>query len=322
MEADLKNTLILADDETQYDIYARDLLARKCILAHILRSTVDEFQELSPDEVEDCIEDEIYVGVVPTEPGLTNRGQTTAGGDKIVGLNTVQSEKQEGLAVFDILFYVRTRDGVSRIIINVEAQKDEPSGYDILNRAIFYVSRLVSSQKERDFKGKKYDDLKRVYSIWICMNMDECIWNYVHLTNDSILSDHTWKGKLDLLNIVLLGVPDELPKRGRKYRLHRLLSTLFSVDVKPNERIDILENEYHIATGTEFREELDSMCNLSQGILELGETREKERLIVNMDLEGFTLDVISRVTGETVEKIKSVLEKHKMAVLKSVNQKQ
>ncbi|MCD7957380.1 MAG: Rpn family recombination-promoting nuclease/putative transposase [Lachnospiraceae bacterium] len=277
MEADLKNTLILADDETQYDTCAKDLLARKSILAHILRSTVDDFQEMSPDEVEECIEDEIYAGVVPTEPGLTNRAQVTTGGDKITGLNTVQSEKQEGLAVFDILFYVRTRDGLSRIIINVEAQKDEPSGYDILNRAIFYVSRLISSQKERDFKGKKYDDLKRVYSIWICMNMEECIWNYVHLTNDSILSDHIWKGKLDLLNIVLLGVPNDLPKRGRKYRLHRLLGTLFSVDVKPNERIDILESEYHIAAGSEFREELDSMCNLGQGILELGEARGEAR---------------------------------------------
>ena len=34
-------------------------------------------------------------------------------------------------------------------------QKDEPTEYKILNRAIFYVSRLVSSQKERDF-GKKH----------------------------------------------------------------------------------------------------------------------------------------------------------------------
>ena len=39
------------------------------------------------------------------------------------------------------------KDGLSQIIINVEAQKDEPTGYEILNRAIFYVSRLISSQK-------------------------------------------------------------------------------------------------------------------------------------------------------------------------------
>ena len=59
------------------------------------------------------------------------------------------------------------KDGLSQIIINVEAQKDEPTGYEILNRAIFYVSRLISSQKERDFENSSYDDIKRVYSIWV-----------------------------------------------------------------------------------------------------------------------------------------------------------
>lgn len=48
------------------------------------------------------------------------------------------------------------------------AQKDEPGEYEILNRAVFYVSRLISSQKERDFENSSYDDIKCVYSIWIC----------------------------------------------------------------------------------------------------------------------------------------------------------
>ena len=40
------------------------------------------------------------------------------------------------------------------LIINIEAQKNEPSEYDILNLAIFYVSRMISSQK--DFKPGYY----------------------------------------------------------------------------------------------------------------------------------------------------------------------
>lgn len=58
------------------------------------------------------------------------------------------------------------KDGISQVILNV-AQKDEPAGYNILNRAVFYVSRLVSSQKERDFVGINYNDIKRVFSIWL-----------------------------------------------------------------------------------------------------------------------------------------------------------
>lgn len=71
------------------------------------------------------------------------------------------------------------KDGLSQIIINVEAQKDEPSKYDIFNRAVFYVSRLISSQKERDFKNSDYDNIKKVYSIWVCMNISENCMNYI-----------------------------------------------------------------------------------------------------------------------------------------------
>ena len=109
------------------------------------------------------------------------------------------------------------KDGISQVIINLEAQKDEPTGYHILNRAIFYASRLVSSQKERDFVKTNYNDIKRVFSIWICMNLDNNCMNYVHLTDDSLMGVHKWKGRLDLLNIVLIGIADELPEYDDEY---------------------------------------------------------------------------------------------------------
>lgn len=90
---------------------------------------------------------------------------------------------------FDIVFYVWMKDGLSQIIINVEVQKDEPKGYEILNRAIFYVSRLISSQKERDFQNFSYDDIKRVYSIWVCMNMDENSMSHVHLIKEDLVGN-------------------------------------------------------------------------------------------------------------------------------------
>lgn len=129
---------------------------------------------------------------------------------------------------FDIIFYVRMKDGLSQMIINVEAQKDEPDGYDILNRAIFYVSRMISSQKERDFVNSNYNDIKRVYSIWICMNMSENSLEHIHLVKESIINSHEWKGKMDLVNIVMIGLSEELPQREEKYELHRLLGTLLS----------------------------------------------------------------------------------------------
>ena len=203
------------------------------------------------------------------------------------------------------------RDGLSQIIINVEAQKDDPSGYDILNRAIFYVSRLVSSQKERDFTGKRYNDLKRVYSIWICMNMDECIWNHVHLTNDAIMANHEWKGKLDLLNIVLLGIPNDIPQQGEKYELHRLLSTMFSIGLNVDERLSILETEYGITVEPDFRRELDIMCNLSQGIYEKGkeqgEMEKAKATAVKLYHKGWQESEIADLLNYGVDVIRSWL---------------
>lgn len=43
--------------------------------------------------------------------------------------------------------------------------------------------------------------MKRVFSIWVCMNMDENSMNYVHLTDDKLLGTYQWQGGLDLLNI-------------------------------------------------------------------------------------------------------------------------
>ncbi|MCD7752859.1 MAG: hypothetical protein LUI10_14175 [Lachnospiraceae bacterium] len=297
MDTELNLLLTSANEKTQYDTYAKNLLSRKCVLACILTAVVDEFKGMTPREAERYIEGNVHVGDVPVDPGVTNVEWTTArqenvepavhagdfpinigmtntsqpqSGNRITGLNTVQQEIGEGTVVFDILFYARLWDGLSQIIMNLEVQKDEPSAYYILNRAVYYGSRQISSQKERDFTGQNFNDLKQVYSVWVCMNMKECSWNHIHLTDDPLLGHHHWRGNLDLLNIVLLGVPNEIPQQGADYELHRLLCALFSIGLSWEERVAILENEYFMDAKTEFGEELKEMCNLSQGILEHG----------------------------------------------------
>lgn len=52
-------------------------------------------------------------------------------------MNTENAEMNEGTTFFDIIFYVRMKNGRSKIIINVEAQRKEPDKYRIINRAIF-----------------------------------------------------------------------------------------------------------------------------------------------------------------------------------------
>ena len=316
MNTEIANAVNAAGDKAQYDTRVKRLLAQKSILAHILVKTVDEFKGMKPEDVVKYIEGEPSISVVPVELGLANMEKTDATGQRIVGLNTENAEINEGLVRFDIIFYVRmpsvddTKNGLSQIIVNIEAQKDEPTEYKILNRAIFYVSRLISSQKERDFVNTNYDDIKQVFSIWICMNMDDNSLSHIHLTKDEMLKPCTWKGNLDLLNIVLIGITNEIPEHDEKYEMHRLIGALLSSELKEQEKLDIIEHEYNIPISQEFREDVSIMCNLSQGI----EDKAIAKIVMNMYKIGYTPNQIADAVGVSVDEVETIIKKKEPAM--------
>ncbi len=323
MNTELKNAVLATDRDAQYDNSAKRLIAHKIILARILIKTVEKFKGMDPLEVAALIEGIPYISTVPVELGLTNAVHFQ-NGKRIVGFNTENQELNEGLVRFDIVFYVRMKDGLSQIIINVEAQKDEPSDYKILNRAVFYVSRLISSQKEKDFENSSYDDIKCVYSIWICMNMEENTMSHIHLTKEAMIGSYEWKGNLDLLNIIMIGLAKELPEHDETYELHRLLGALLSRELTVDEKLDIIGNEYDIPLEENFRKDMSTMCNLSQGVKEEGiaigrrEGLEEGRregyaegeagLIMTMYKNGLLPEQIASATDKTVEEIKTIIQ--------------
>ena len=345
MNTEMANAVNAARDKAQYDARVKRLLSQKSILAHILVRTVDEFKGMDPKDVVPYIEGEPMIDIVPVEPGLTNAeksgaagrakaaesdmiGQTEAegagaAGQRIVGFNTENSEINEGLVRFDIIFYVRMKNGLSQIIVNIECQKDEPSTYEILNRAIFYVSRIVSSQKERDFTNTNYDGIKQVFSIWICMNMEYNCLSHIHLTKDELLKPHEWKGNLDLLNIVMIGITNEIPERDEEYELHRLIATLLSSDLKENEKLKIIEQEYNIPIDKEFRKDVKVMCNLSDGIEERAAEKAtkrateetSEKFILNMYRRGYTLEQIAEIAETSAEAVGAVIDEKELALV-------
>lgn len=319
MNTELKSAVMATDRDAQYDNSAKRLIAHKIILARILVKTVEEFKGMDPLEVAALIEGLPYISAVPVEPGLTNAVHFQ-NGQRLVGFNTENQELNEGLVRFDIVFYVRMKDGLSQIIINVEAQKDEPSDYEILNRAVFYVSRLVSSQKERDFENSSYDDIKSVYSIWICMNMEENTMSHIHLTKEDLIGSYEWKGNLDLLNIIMIGLAKELPEHDETYELHRLLGALLSRELTIDEKLDIIGNEYDIPLEENFRKDMSTMCNLSQGVkeegiaigrregLEEGRREGHAELITKMYKNGLSIEQIASATDKTIEEVKTIIE--------------
>lgn len=367
MNNDLKKTILATEKRAQYDNAVKHLLSHKILLAHILVHTVDEFKDMNPEDVVDLIEGEPLIDQAYVEPGFTNSKEDikelksilnkvsddniseevvevikrkletiqfkSSTNEKIRGYNTEDYEPNEGYIRYDIIFYVMTKDGKSKIIINIEAQKNEPKEYNLLDRAIFYACRMISSQKEREFQNSDYNDLKKIYSIWICMNRKEACLDHISLKDEKKLGNYDWKGNLDLLNIVLIGLPKEVVKQEKYYELHRLLGTLLSMDMKANDKIEIVKDEYAIKFDEIMREEVDGMCNLSEGILErgieIGEKRGRQqgieiglqtaaRQTISMGIEfGLTEeDIITRLQQSlsiTLEKAKEYLDEYKLS---------
>ena len=326
MNTEMMNAIAAADDKAKYDACAKRLIGQKRVLAHILVNTVDEFKGMQPAEAAAYIEGDPKIGMVSINPGLTNVSGTGETGisdisivsdERVSGLNTEDSEINEGTVRFDIIFYVRMKDGLAQMIINVEIQKDQPKQYHLLNRSIYYVSRMISSQKGRDFTKSNYNDIKAVYSIWICMNMDENSLTRYYLHDEQILGNSQWKGRMDLLNIVFIGLTRKPPEQDKKYELHRLLSTLLSDTMKVQEKIEIIEDEYHIPVNNDLRRDVNIMCNLGEGIEEraIEKTTKKvteeltARIVVNMYENHFTLEQIALATGMSTEEAEVIIER-------------
>lgn len=338
VDASIKKTVRASDKDAQYDEKAKKLLGHKIILAYILVNTIEEFRGMHPKEVVNYIEGEPYISVVPVDSGMTNvkkkKGEElekpageleedTKTTEQVIGLNTENSEINEGMIRFDIIFYVRMKDGLTQIIINIEAQKEEPKEYKILNRAIFYVCRMISSQKGRDFVNSEYNNMKRVYSIWICMNMKEHSLSHIHLKEEQIIGSHKWEGNLDLLNIIMIGLAKNLPEKEEKYELHRLLAALLSSGLGVEDKLDIIEKEYDIPLENDIRKDVKEMCNLSQGIREeafeegqeygyregqqKGEKQKLVRVVTKMHEAKFPLEQIAMIAETSVENVKEII---------------
>ena len=255
--------------EPRYDQSAKNILSDKSILAHILKSTVSEFKDASIEDIAN-----VYIEGTPEVSQIpVNQDKTNAVTKKIQGDRNEESSPTEGWVTFDILFHAKAPESgdLITLIINVEAQKTQRAstlGYDILKRALYYVSRIISSQKAREFEGSDYNKIKKVYSIFICMDSPngQSAINRYRMKEEHLL--HRYKANqksYDLLNVVMIYLSDEKVRN----RLIGLLQLLFRKEnMSGDERNEILKEKYNIHLTEEQREELNTMCNLSEGIVD------------------------------------------------------
>ena len=156
------------------------------------------------------------------------------------------------------------------------------------------------------------------------MNMKENSLTQIYLAKKDIIGSHNWKGNLELLNIIMIGIAENLPEKEENYELHRLLSALLSASLEAEEKLDIIEKEYDIPIEDDIREEVEEMCNLSQGIKEkafeggylMGQEEGREsgyaEAICLMYESGLSIEQIAGIIKMSVDKVKELVNPNLM----------
>ena len=96
---------VVKDRRIQYDESAKRILAQKSLLALILKYTTEEFQEMTEEEIEDCIEGTPEISSVNVNLDENERGgQGTP--KEIHGLSNESAISGEGKVTYDVRFSV------------------------------------------------------------------------------------------------------------------------------------------------------------------------------------------------------------------------
>lgn len=268
-ETTIAKNIRTADDKANYDAACKRLLSEKIILAWIMKNCLQEYRDCDVNEIaEKYIDGKPQVAEVAVAPDETNSAPITQ------GLGNADTTLTEGTVTYDIRFYaVAPISGeLIRLILNVEVQNDFYPGYPLIKRGIYYCGRMISSQYGTEFTESHYENIKKVYSIWICMNPPKNRANSItryHITEENLIGNvKEQQANYDLMAAIMicLGKPEGKDKNG----VLKLLDVLLSTETSSADKCQILEEDFQIEMTQTLESEVSLMCNLSKGVEEKG----------------------------------------------------
>ncbi len=270
----------VADEKASYDAACKRLLSEKIILAWIMKNCLEEYRDCDVEEIaEKYIEGTPQVGEVAVAPDESNRVSM------IQGAGNEDTSLTEGTVTYDIRFFAiaPVSGELIRLIINIEAQNDFYPGYPLIKRGIYYCSRMISAQYGTEFTNSHYENIKKVYSIWICMNPPKSRENSItryYITEENLVgSVKERKADYDLMAAVMIC----LGKEGNSGTdLLKLLNVLLSTETGSQDKCQILEEDFHIRMTQTLESEVSLMCNLSKGVEEKGIEKGRQEGIIAM----------------------------------------
>ena len=291
---------ILKQDTAQ-DNVARILLTHKQIVAMILREYFPEFNGVPLDFIRDkCLD-----GLEDANYLIGDRTRGSSGTD------------------MDVCIHARIpKDLESQVgvIINIEIQKKFNPGYDIIKRGIYYACDLIAMEKETVFTDCNYDGLKKVYSIWICLDTpldkaDTVIrYGMAELSPTDVTHGvHRIGAPYDLLEVMMVCLNDKYENGGEG--VIDMLRTLFSQRLSKEEKQKLLKEKYSIT----FTQEKQMKFNYYEYVKEtnlkigeekgfqLGEIQTRKTVVTNMLLQGKSEKDIQATLGLNASQVRELI---------------
>ena len=254
-------------DHARGDIPAKSLLKYRAIIARILKGCVKEYKDVSLKDIETkYIQKEEFTE--NREIHGLNSAVINSHPEKITGQNTESAIVGEGKIYFDLIFYayLPNEKELTKFIINLEPQDEFYPGYPLVKRGFYYNARLISGQYGTEFTGQEYGKIKKVISIWICLNpsrqrMDTI--NRYRITEENVVGNVRLNpSDYDVMEVIMVCLHDDV--NGRKHsEMIDMLSVLFSDKLNGDRKQKILEKDYSLEMTQEYKEVVNSMCNMS-----------------------------------------------------------
>ena len=300
----LAQALEATHDTSSYDTNVKFLLADKQILARILKYAVQEFKDMTIEDIMTSIGSDIEIGTRPLDAGLSNMGRVNASSaeDNIPG---------EGKIFFDIRFTAYHKETEMKFLINLEAQRSSDPGklgYHLENRIIFYLARMISAQKQTEFYHSDYDRLKKVRSIWLCLDNreDGDSIEEIYLDRTTVYGNKRKSYDTDLMRGIIINIRTGETIADSQNILISMLEKLLSKS-SVEEKKRILTKEYGMIMTTELEGRMQTMCNWSEAIKEMSYKEGIEKGIKEGIEKGFEEGIEKGIEKERLNAVERMI---------------
>ena len=242
-----KGVRSVAPLDAAYDAACKRMLSEKVVLSRILHDWVDGFDSVTPEEIErTCFEGNARIGEEPVER------DEHASYERVRQLNVEDSTVGEGENSFDVRFTARNpgmdANDVSLVEVDVEAQNQFDPKYPITKRGTYYAGRMLSMQGSDVVANSHYERLRKVISVWVCVNVPEDKTKTVtrfSLEQENLEGGAVFKrGSYDLVDVIVVCLGGEAKSAQGTLGL---LGTLFARDMSVSDKLARIRDDFGIA---------------------------------------------------------------------------